>query len=125
MSGARLTMTLTDTHLQDIVTAAVAEATRELTQSVNELHVSVADMRDQLTFGDQRMATIEGDLKKNSLETSATRDASAEMLEAFNFAKRGIRVIGWIGSVIGWVITKAWPVWGPIAAYFGWKGIGK
>lgn len=60
----------------------------------------LANVQRQLANGDLRMTAIEAGLKTN---TELTSDVKA-LLEA---ARMGLKVIGWLGSVVVWIAKIA------------------
>ena len=118
-------MTVAEDHLKQIITAAISESTAGLKLSIDETRAAVAEVHERLAFGDRRMDGLADGLAKNNADTAATRKSSAEMQEAFDFAKRGLAFIGacasFIGKVVTWVVKVGIPIGTAYAVVKGWK----
>jgi hypothetical protein len=92
-------------QLKLIVKASVLEANQELA-------VEVAGINGRLDNGDARMGRIEADLK-----TSV--DSTKDMRDMFDTAKKGLALMGSLGTVIKWLVGIAAPIAALWAAFHG------
>lgn len=70
------------------------------TCNVTECQARVAH---QLLAGSERMDAMQAEIKANTALTLALKTDTSELLEILNAGKGGLKVLGWIGTVVKWV----------------------
>lgn len=74
-------------------------STEPMQQQVNQLSLSVDDMKSQLADVSSRVAGLEDHQKAHMIQTAQTQTNTEELLEAFIAAKGAWKVLNFIGKV--------------------------
>jgi hypothetical protein len=89
----------------------------QITQLQQLVSAALAPINLQLQNGEKRMDGFARDIGELTLKQAANNTKTDAMFESFDAAQKGIKVLGWLGSII----VRGWPLWVAVAGYFGWK----
>lgn len=97
-----------------VVKAAVFDAMSGIEQRLTDVRADIGDINARLAQGDERMTQISKDLAANTAKTS-------EMHGMFDTARKGLTLIGGIGTLLKYVATIVGAVAALVAIFKGHK----